>query len=148
MFSTQNTLPDFLSQERVVFLKDTRATVSFDKLESYWPQIDMAEHPSQLHSRDDDNSLRDIRQRTSLPLAPGDANPTDELAIPDYASHIEQDRNGRPKRKRISPHQLESLLDLFQQTDTPSYEQRERVAARLGMSNREVQVSACIQWSL
>lgn len=144
MFSTQNTFSGFLSQERVLFHKDTRATVSFDKLESYWPQIDMAEHPLQFHSRDDDNGPRDIRQRTSLPLAPGDANPIDELAIPDNATHAEQDRNGRPKRKRITPHQLESLLDLFQQTDTPSYEQRERLASRLGMSNREVQVSVCV----
>lgn len=57
-------------------------------------------------------------------------------------SHIatERDRSGRPKRKRITPEQLDALLGLFQQTDTPSYEQRERVAVHLGMSNREVQV--------
>jgi len=46
----------------------------------------------------------------------------------------------RPKRKRINPEQLEVLLALFAETDTPSYELRESVGAQLGMSNREVQV--------
>lgn len=53
----------------------------------------------------------------------------------------DHDRLGRPKRKRIGPEQLAVLLDLFNLTDTPSYEQREKVAGTLAMSNREVQVS-------
>lgn len=59
----------------------------------------------------------------------------------DPSMSVEADKSGRPKRKRIAPQQLETLLHLFQQTDTPSYEQREKVAGQLGMSNREVQVS-------
>jgi hypothetical protein len=44
------------------------------------------------------------------------------------------------KRKRISPEQLKALLDVFQQTDTPSSELREKLAEDLNMSKREVQV--------
>lgn len=46
----------------------------------------------------------------------------------------------KPKRKRISPEQFSLLTELFQQTDTPSHELRERLAKRLDMTNREVQV--------
>jgi len=55
-------------------------------------------------------------------------------------SSIDLERTSRPKRKRITPDQLQVLLSLFEQTDTPSYELRESVGAQLGMSNREVQV--------
>ncbi|KAI9285665.1 hypothetical protein BC943DRAFT_336967 [Umbelopsis sp. AD052] len=44
------------------------------------------------------------------------------------------------KRKRISPEQLKSLLEVFEQTDTPSSQLREELAERLNMSKREVQV--------
>jgi hypothetical protein len=56
-------------------------------------------------------------------------------------SSMDMDKMIRPKRKRIDPEQLEVLLGLFAQTDTPSYELRDRIAAQLNMSNREVQVS-------
>ncbi|KAM0755770.1 hypothetical protein T439DRAFT_320480 [Meredithblackwellia eburnea MCA 4105] len=46
----------------------------------------------------------------------------------------------KPKRKRITPEQLEALTGLFEQTDSPSFDVRESMGARLGMSNREVQV--------
>ncbi|KAG2194916.1 hypothetical protein INT47_005592 [Mucor saturninus] len=46
----------------------------------------------------------------------------------------------KPKRKRISPEQFCLLTQLFQQTDTPSHELRERLATKLEMTNREVQV--------
>lgn len=55
-------------------------------------------------------------------------------------SSMDMDKMIRPKRKRINPQQLETLLGLFAHTDTPSYELRERIGAQLGMSNREVQV--------
>lgn len=44
------------------------------------------------------------------------------------------------KRKRISPEQLKALLEVFEQTDTPSSQLREELAERLNMSKREVQV--------
>lgn len=47
----------------------------------------------------------------------------------------------KPKRKRISPEQLDALTALFEQTDSPSFDVRERLGAQLNMSNREVQVS-------
>lgn len=49
--------------------------------------------------------------------------------------------DNKPKRKRISPDQFCLLTELFQQTDTPSHELRERLAKRLEMTNREVQVT-------
>lgn len=61
-------------------------------------------------------------------------------AGPSRGSSLDMDKMARPKRKRITPDQLETLLELFTQTDTPSYELRESVGNRLGMSNREVQV--------
>ncbi|KAF9897536.1 hypothetical protein BX616_005395, partial [Lobosporangium transversale] len=44
------------------------------------------------------------------------------------------------KRKRITPEQLEDLVGLFEKTDTPSFEIRESLAKKLGMTNREIQV--------
>ncbi|KAG0165768.1 Mix paired-like homeobox [Apophysomyces sp. BC1034] len=46
----------------------------------------------------------------------------------------------KAKRKRITPEQFRRLSDLFERTDTPSYELREKVARELKMTNREVQV--------
>lgn len=56
------------------------------------------------------------------------------------------DYNNKPRRKRISPEQFCLLTELFQQTDTPSHELRERLAKKLNMTNREVQVykSCCV----
>lgn len=48
--------------------------------------------------------------------------------------------DNKPKRKRISPDQFCLLSELFEQTDTPSHELRERLAKKLEMTNREVQV--------
>ncbi|KAK9899161.1 homeobox-domain-containing protein [Cystobasidium minutum MCA 4210] len=98
---------------------------------------------AQSHGRSEEhanNGPYGILHRTALPPAPSAVSANEDSTTSEYVVQGEQDRNGRPKRKRISPQQLEALLELFQQTDTPSYEQRERVAARLGMSNREVQV--------
>lgn len=46
----------------------------------------------------------------------------------------------KPKRKRITPVQLETLAAAFAVSDTPLYDVREELAGRLGMTNREVQV--------
>ncbi|KAI7855643.1 homeobox domain-containing protein [Circinella umbellata] len=46
----------------------------------------------------------------------------------------------KPKRKRISQEQFQALSELFEQTDTPNYELREKLALKLNMTNREVQV--------
>ncbi|GAA5857169.1 hypothetical protein JCM8547_009351 [Rhodosporidiobolus lusitaniae] len=46
----------------------------------------------------------------------------------------------RPKRKRITPEQLLKLTALFEQTDSPSYDARDKLGAEIGMTNREVQV--------
>ncbi|KAF9425661.1 hypothetical protein BGZ94_007343 [Podila epigama] len=46
----------------------------------------------------------------------------------------------KAKRKRITTEQLEHLVGLFEKTDTPSFEIREGLAKKLGMTNREIQV--------
>ncbi|CAJ0840500.1 21128_t:CDS:2 [Entrophospora sp. SA101] len=44
------------------------------------------------------------------------------------------------KRKRITQDQLIDLMSVFEKTDTPSYDVREKLAKKLKMTNREVQV--------
>ncbi|GAA5814683.1 hypothetical protein MFLAVUS_008182 [Mucor flavus] len=46
----------------------------------------------------------------------------------------------KAKRKRISPAQYNRLMEIFDQTDTPSSEIRENLAHELEMTKREVQV--------
>ncbi|KAI8996818.1 homeobox domain-containing protein [Pilobolus umbonatus] len=63
----------------------------------------------------------------------------------DQSHRIKRQKNNaeiaiKPKRKRISPEQLSALTELFQQTDTPSHDLREKLAKKLEMTNREVQV--------
>lgn len=48
--------------------------------------------------------------------------------------------NNRPKRKRITPNQLEVLTSIFERIKTPNYQLREMTARELNMTNREVQV--------
>ena len=55
-------------------------------------------------------------------------------------SFTENDNTNKPKRKKISPEQLETLVALFSRVETPTYELRKNVGAQLKMSNREVQV--------
>ncbi|KAG1562533.1 hypothetical protein G6F49_000829 [Rhizopus delemar] len=44
------------------------------------------------------------------------------------------------KRKRITPAQYDRLVEIFEQTDTPSSDVRENLANELDMTKREVQV--------
>ncbi|KAI9283669.1 homeobox domain-containing protein, partial [Umbelopsis sp. AD052] len=46
----------------------------------------------------------------------------------------------KAKRKRITPDQFSQLMALFEHNDTPSYEIRDKLAGKIGMSNREIQV--------
>lgn len=48
--------------------------------------------------------------------------------------------SSKVKRKRISPVQYNRLMEIFDQTDTPSSEIRENLADELKMTKREVQV--------
>lgn len=59
--------------------------------------------------------------------------------------HHLQKAPSKPKRKRISQEQFQRLSELFEQTDTPNYELREKLAAELNMTNREVQVNECLK---
>ena len=66
------------------------------------------------------------------------SDPTPSISTP----HGPSGRTGsyKPKRKRITPQQLEILVTAFENSDTPLYDIRERLAEELGMTNREVQV--------
>ncbi|TPX31475.1 hypothetical protein SmJEL517_g05181 [Synchytrium microbalum] len=46
----------------------------------------------------------------------------------------------RPARKKTSPEQLAELVSVFEKTDSPSFETREVLSKKLGMSNREIQI--------
>jgi Homeodomain len=50
----------------------------------------------------------------------------------------------RPRRKRITPEQLDILTAAFDVGDTPTYDVREHIAAQTLMSNREVQGQCCL----
>ncbi|KAI1297530.1 hypothetical protein EDD11_007110 [Mortierella claussenii] len=55
-------------------------------------------------------------------------------------TQVQAEQPKKAKRKRITPEQLEDLVGLFEKTDTPSFEIRESLAKKLGMTNREIQV--------
>ncbi|CAG8462076.1 378_t:CDS:2 [Ambispora gerdemannii] len=57
-------------------------------------------------------------------------------AVNNNAHHIPP----KVKRKRFTQEQLVDLIAMFEQTDTPNYEIREKLAKKLNMTNREVQV--------
>lgn len=111
--------------------------------------MDLDSTPKPMSSRTQYNSPRTVALSTR-PLdvaacsAPMDARArsTSSQGTSSKNSSVDLERvPARPKRKRITPEQLEVLLSLFAETDTPSYELRETVGAQLKMSNREVQVS-------
>ncbi|ORE06462.1 homeobox-domain-containing protein [Rhizopus microsporus var. microsporus] len=53
---------------------------------------------------------------------------------------INEEQQPKTKRKRITPAQYNRLMEIFDQTDTPSSEIRENLATELDMTKREVQV--------
>ncbi|KAI8882848.1 homeobox-domain-containing protein [Backusella circina FSU 941] len=63
-----------------------------------------------------------------------------EDTLPRAKRQKKSEEGGKPKRKRITTEQLCLLSELFKQTDTPSHDIREKLAKRLNMTNREVQV--------
>ncbi|ORZ03112.1 homeobox domain-domain-containing protein, partial [Syncephalastrum racemosum] len=71
--------------------------------------------------------------------APPTPNSADEQQHPPTAAH-KGNTIAKAKRKRITPQQFERLMEVFDQTDTPSTEIREKLADELGMTKREVQV--------
>ncbi|KAG0140450.1 hypothetical protein CROQUDRAFT_357196 [Cronartium quercuum f. sp. fusiforme G11] len=74
---------------------------------------------------------------TRVPFPPStqtQPQPSVEEAITPYSLGL------KPKRKRITPEQLSVLSNLFMLTDTPAFDVREATGAKLGMTNREVQV--------
>lgn len=90
------------------------------------------------------------------PISSGSSSPSDSNSVitepSDLWNHsrtgMHQTNTGKitsaltkGKRKRILPYQYNRLMEIFQSTDTPSSEVRERLADELGMTKREVQVA-------
>jgi hypothetical protein len=75
-----------------------------------------------------DDSYFNHRKKSSISLL---LNPKDEVVVA---------KPTKAKRKRITPDQFSQLMTLFEQNDTPSYEIRDKLAGKIGMSNREIQV--------
>ncbi|KAI8358574.1 homeobox domain-containing protein [Blakeslea trispora] len=74
----------------------------------------------------------DRSSSTSPVLSSGQTSPTTAKQMSSQLS--------KAKRKRISPSQYNRLMEVFDQTDTPSSEIRENLANELDMTKREVQV--------
>lgn len=75
------------------------------------------------------------------PQTPGIKSPTKaNFSFPPNVTSCEQIMPQKVKRKRITQEQLQDLVAMFEQTDTPSYDVREKLAKKLNMTNREVQV--------
>jgi len=75
------------------------------------------------------------------PQTPGIKSPTKtNFSFPPSVTTCEQIMPQKVKRKRITQEQLQDLVAMFEQTDTPSYDVREKLAKKLNMTNREVQV--------
>lgn len=83
-----------------------------------------------------DDSYFNHRKKSSINLL---LNPKDEVVVA---------KPTKAKRKRITPDQFSQLMTLFEQNDTPSYEIRDKLAGKIGMSNREIQVKKKLWFQL
>ncbi|CAG8566103.1 3776_t:CDS:2 [Acaulospora morrowiae] len=84
-----------------------------------------------------------INNMITPPQTPGVKSPTKtNFQFPSNATEQSNQQTMPPKvkRKRITQEQLADLVAMFEQTDTPSYDVREKLAKKLNMTNREVQV--------
>ncbi|KAG0093231.1 hypothetical protein BGZ93_007951 [Podila epicladia] len=95
-------------------------------------------HQQQQHHQPQPPSTPAIN---TTPTTNTNANTTTPTTPTNTASmELATDQPKKAKRKRITTEQLEHLVGLFEKTDTPSFEIRESLAKKLGMSNREIQV--------
>ncbi|KAG2187794.1 hypothetical protein INT44_005484 [Umbelopsis vinacea] len=89
-------------------------------------------------SQDQDSAASSLKPPASASSRRYSAPPRSSFAEQD--SKLDDQPAKKAKRKRITPEQLVDLLALFEKTDTPSFEVREKLANQLNMTNREVQV--------
>ncbi|KAM3583697.1 hypothetical protein VKS41_003669 [Umbelopsis sp. WA50703] len=118
-----------------------------------WPSYHNAFPPmsdSQTHRPDDPMQIVPAPSAATLPtyLSASQQSKTNsnQILVPEEAT-VRHLPDGivvcgitKGKRKRISPEQLRTLVQVFKETDTPSSEVREKLAEQLDMSKREVQV--------
>lgn len=74
------------------------------------------------------------------PVQSGSTSPASSQLPEQQETASNQSQLSKAKRKRISPAQYNRLMEIFDQTDTPSSEIRENLAIELNMTKREVQV--------
>ncbi|KAK4515713.1 uncharacterized protein ATC70_010666 [Mucor velutinosus] len=100
---------------------------------------------SALLNEDTIDPLRNDGHMPSASLSPiqsGSTSPTSSQLPEHQDTASTQSQLSKAKRKRISPAQYTRLMEIFDQTDTPSSEIRENLAIELNMTKREVQVFA------
>lgn len=83
-----------------------------------------------------------LRSASRSPIKSGSTSPISSQHQ-EQQETLNQSQLSKSKRKRISPAQYNRLMEIFDQTDTPSSEIRENLAIELNMTKREVQV--CIE---
>jgi Homeodomain len=93
-------------------------------------------------SHDQDSAASSLRSPASASSRRYSAPPRSSFA--EQESNQDDQPVKKAKRKRITPEQLVDLLALFEKTDTPSFEVREKLANQLNMTNREVQVGVWV----
>ncbi|CAG8450098.1 7814_t:CDS:2 [Scutellospora calospora] len=120
-------------------------TSPMSKHSSYLGGTPSRSMPSTRRSSMNRSSVSDqnsVNNMITPPQTPGVKSPTKaNFQFPPNAS--DQNSQSMPpkvKRKRITQEQLADLVAMFEQTDTPSYDVREKLAKKLNMTNREVQV--------
>ncbi|CAJ0834571.1 11460_t:CDS:2, partial [Entrophospora sp. SA101] len=96
------------------------------------------------HDNNQNNNQSSLESATAIDVTPSTdltspidvTSPSNTAAVDDNGQQSSQ----KVKRKRITQDQLIDLMSVFEKTDTPSYDVREKLAKKLKMTNREVQV--------
>jgi hypothetical protein len=97
---------------------------------------------SALLNEDTIDPLKNDQRFRSASLSPIKSSSTSPISSQHQEQQeiLNQSQLSKAKRKRISPAQYNRLMEIFDQTDTPSSEIRENLAIELSMTKREVQV--------
>ncbi|GAA5832824.1 hypothetical protein JCM5353_008346 [Sporobolomyces roseus] len=146
------------SPTRFEFLQDPRSNDAFNTHSSRQSTL---QHPSftfqSVKPRSNYTGSSHLRTqscpaipRLETPSLPPDHPSTPSFRFIDVSHNLKRtnvvstatfrDFDQAKRRKVISSRQLDRLLEVFSQSDTPSLEIRDRLGSELGMSNREVQV--------
>ncbi|CAG8480460.1 3774_t:CDS:2, partial [Cetraspora pellucida] len=92
---------------------------------------------SPISSMNRSNDQTSVNNMITPPQTPGVKSPTKAnfQFPPNTSDQNSQSMPPKVKRKRITQEQLADLVAMFEQTDTPSYDVREKLAKKLNMTN-------------